>query len=239
MKFPKLQDILLFSDDNLLVLNKPSGITTEGENAAGQVSLSDIVKKTYPEAMMVHRIDRETSGVILAARNSDTYRYLSVLFEKRKIAKEYRAITMGAHSFDNREINFPLSKKSNKAIVDHREGKKAETTVNTLKAYQHFTLVQAFPHSGRFHQIRVHLASIGAPLVGDELYGGKPFFLSSVKRKYHAGKNVEEQPVMDRSALHAFSLKFEYPEGQEFYLEAPYPKDFRVTLELLDKWDER
>jgi 23S rRNA pseudouridine955/2504/2580 synthase len=239
MKFPKIEDIILFIDEDIIALNKPSDITSEGDNSAEAQSLSEILKRTYPEAMLVHRLDRETTGIILAARNSDTYRYLSILFEKRKIVKEYRAIIYGAHDYKDREISYPLSRKSFRAIVDHREGKKALTIINTLEAFRDYSFIQALPQTGRYHQIRIHLSSIGSPIIGDELYGGKPFFLSSIKRRFQTGKNSDEQPILSRTALHAFSVKLEHPKGKELYIEAPYKKDFRVALELLEKWNKR
>lgn len=243
MKLPAIEDILLFENEDLLVFNKPTGITSEGDNAEQSLSLSDIVKKKFPEAMICHRLDKETSGVIIAARNAEWYRNISIQFQKRIIQKEYHAIATGVHQFQNQEIIFPLTKKGNyKAVVDKKDGKEATTIVNSLEIFKNYTFLQAFPLSGRFHQIRIHLASIGAPLLGDALYGGKPFFLSEVKRKYRLGKYDEEQAVLNRTALHAHSLSFNYTQNNQeeiITIEAPYPKDFAVTLELLRKYNGR
>ena len=238
MKLPKIENLILFEDDNILVLNKPWGLVSEKDNSVDGVSLLDLALKYCPGAMLCHRLDKETSGVILAAKNEIVYRDFSIMFQKRLIHKEYHAIIEGVKKFEQRLIDFPLTKKGTfKAVVDKRDGKRAETIVDSLEFFRHYTLVKAEPISGRFHQIRVHLASVGSPLVGDALYGGKPFFLSQVKRKYVPNTDEDEAPLMGRTALHAAALRFEYPETNPFLVEAPYPKDFETTLKMLHKFD--
>lgn len=237
MKYPRIQDIILFEDENIIALNKPPGITTEAENAPDALSLADIAKKYNSEIRIIHRLDRETSGVILGAKNDEWYRYFSMAFERRKVQKEYHALVGGIWKLEDKTIELPLGKKgSYKAVVDHRDGKRAITIVNTQENFKDYTLLRCEPVTGRFHQIRVHLASIRCPIVGDELYGGKPFFLSEVKRKYKVSEKDEtEQPVIGRTALHAAALHFQYPEGEEKSVTAPYPKDLEITLKLLRK----
>lgn len=238
MKLPQARDLILYEDENILVANKPAMLTSEHDNAPGAVSLADILRKHDPEIRLCHRLDRETSGVILAAKNDGYYREISIQLERRKIYKEYHALTRGVHRFEAHQVSFPLSKKGTlKAVVDRRDGKAAETILDTLEHFKNFTLVKAQPLTGRFHQIRVHMASIGCPLVGDELYGSTPFFLSEVKRSYRTGKHSEEEPVMGRTALHAFALGFSYKGEEKFIVRAPYPKDFEITLKLLRKND--
>jgi 23S rRNA pseudouridine955/2504/2580 synthase len=237
MKIPQPRELILFEDENVLVANKPAMLTSEHDNAKDSLSLADILKRHNAEVRLCHRLDKETSGVILCAKNDEYYREFSIQFERRKVYKEYHALTRGIHKFEGHRVSYPLGKKGTfKAIVDKRDGKAAETILDTLEIFRNFTLVKAQPLTGRFHQIRVHMASIGCSLVGDELYGGKPFFLSEVKRKYKTGKNLEEEPVMARTALHAFGMEFDY-KGERKRVEAPYPKDFEVTLQLLRKND--
>ena len=238
MKTPQIKDIILYEDDRIIIFNKPAQMTSEKDNSPGAISLVDIAKKYCPETMLCHRLDKETSGVILAAKSEEDYRRFSIMFQNREIHKEYHAVIEGVRKFENVMINLPLTKKgTSRAVVDKREGKRAETIVDSLEQFKHYTLVKAQPISGRFHQIRAHLTAVGCPLVGDTLYGGKPFFLSQVKRKYNPNKDEEEVPIMGRTALHSYGLKFEYPEGQEFSVAAPYPKDFETMLKMLRKFD--
>jgi 23S rRNA pseudouridine955/2504/2580 synthase len=239
MKIPRIEDLILFEDENIIVLNKPVHITSEKDNAEGGISLADIANRYHPGIMLCHRLDKETSGAIIAAKNEDIYRDFSIMFQERKIHKEYHALVEGIKKFEHHLIDFPLTKKGTfKAVVDKRDGKRAETIVDSIEFFRHYTLVKAEPISGRFHQIRVHLASVGCPLVGDSLYGGKPFLLSQVKRNYKENRGEEETPLMGRAALHAYALRFEYPEGKQFEVIAPYPKDFETTLKMLRKFDE-
>jgi len=238
MKIPQIKDIILYEDDRIIVFNKPAGITSEQDNSHGSISLLDMGKKYCPEAMLCHRLDKDTSGVILAAKSEEDYRMFSIMFQKREIHKEYHAIIQGVRKFENFMINLPLTKKgTSRAVIDKRGGKRAETIVDSLEHFKHYTLVRAQPISGRFHQIRAHLTAVGCPLAGDVLYGGKPFFLSQVKRKYNPNTDEEEVPIMGRTALHSYSLKFEYPEGKEFLVNAPCPKDFGTMLKMLRKFD--
>lgn len=218
----------------MLILNKPPYITSEKDNTG--VSLSDILKRYNPAAMLCHRLDRETSGVIIAAKTAEAYRHISMGLERRKIAKTYHALISGAHNIEEQIANTPISKAgNNKAVVDHIKGKQAQTIIKGIEVFRHYTLVAAQPITGRFHQIRIHLAAAGHPIVADNIYGGTPIFLSDIKRKYKLS-DEEEQPLMKRTALHARAIEFEF-EGKDLNITAPYPKDFESTLKLLRKYD--
>jgi 23S rRNA pseudouridine955/2504/2580 synthase len=237
MKTPRIEDIILYEDENIIVLNKPANLTSEKDNS-GEMSLLDLARKYCPATMLCHRLDKETSGVIMAAKNEEMYRHFSIMFQNRQIHKEYHALVIGIKKFEHHVIDFPLTKRGTfKAVVDKRDGKRAETIVDSLEFFKHYTLVKAEPISGRFHQIRVHLTSVGCPLAGDTLYGGKPFYLSEVKRNYKENRGEEETPLMSRTALHSCALRFEYPEGKKFEVAASYPKDFETTLKMLRKFD--
>src|SRR5690606_17703269 len=114
--------------------------------------------------------------------------------------------------------------------------KRAETYFKSLTYFKHFTLVECRPVTGRMHQIRVHLATQRASIVGDEMYKGKPIFLSQLKRGYTLGKDQEEQAIMKRFALHAKELDITI-DGEQYHFEAPYPKDFATLLKQLEKFD--
>jgi len=118
--------------------------------------------------------------------------------------------------------------------IDHT-GKSAQTYFTTLKHFKNHSLIQCTPVTGRMHQIRVHLAWAKAPITGDEAYGGKAFYLSSVKRGFNLKKNEEEEPFMKRMALHAYSLSFLGLNGEKVDVTAPYPKDFGALLKQLSQ----
>lgn len=231
----KAEDLILFQNQDYIILNKPAGINSDHDNAEGAKSLSDIIKKLHPEAMMAHRLDKQTSGCIIAARHEEAYRYINKLFSARQVHKVYHALADGVHRFEQRVVDLPILKKnSGVAIIDRREGKQAITEFNTLENFSTHTLVEALPSTGRFHQIRVHLAALKAPIAGDAMYGGKAFYLSSIKKRYNTGRNEEELPIMARVALHARAVSFPSPDnGEIISIEAPYPKDFAVMLKLL------
>ena len=125
---------------------------------------------------------------------------------------------------------------SNKGIAKvSKDGKPAQTFFHTLKTYWAHTLVECRPITGRLHQIRVHLAYLKSPICGDTLYGGKALYLSSLKRRFNLKKDTEELPIMQRVSLHAFSIVFAGLDGNPIKVDAPYPKDFQVLVQQLDK----
>jgi len=226
------KDLILFEDDDYVLINKPPFISTL-EDRASPDNILALAREHIPDAQACHRLDKETSGVLALARNPEAYRHLSMQFEHREVTKVYHAVADGLHAFQDREVNASILKQNDGTAKISREGKEAQTFFTTLQSFKHHTLLQCRPVTGRMHQIRVHLASLGAPITGDELYGGKPFYLSSVKRGFKLEKNTEEQPVMKRMALHAFSLAFLNKKGQKTDIQAPYPKDIQALLKQL------
>src|SRR5690606_28922662 len=147
------------------------------------------------------------------------------------------AIMGGTHTVTNLDVNLPILNQGNKNVsIDRANGKPAETVFNSLRYFRHYTLVECKPITGRMHQIRIHLASQRASIVGDEMYKGKPVFLSQLKRGYSLSKGKEELPIMKRFALHAKSLKITI-DDTEFEFDAPYPKDFATLIKQLEKFD--
>ena len=159
-------------------------------------------------------------------------------FEHREVTKRYHAVANGIHDFDGISVYLPISpiKDGTAVRIDREKGKVAETIFNTLQAYRTTTLVECMPVTGRMHQIRVHLMCLKAPIVNDATYGGKPVFLSEVKRKFNLKQNTEELPLIQRVALHAYSLTFTLLNGEEQTFVAPYPKDFGVLVKQLEKF---
>jgi RluA family pseudouridine synthase len=230
----KLADSILFEDDNYVLVNKPPFFSTL-EDRHTKANLLSAAREYIPTAQVCHRIDKDTSGVLAIAKNPDAYRHMSIQFEKRAVTKIYHAVANGVHHFERTLVEEPILKLEDGTVrISKREGKQAETWFNTLKNYRHHTLVECRPVTGRMHQIRIHLATLNAPITGDDTYGGKPFLLSEIKRSFNLKKGSEEESFMKRMALHAFSLEFSDMAGTRQTVQAPYPKDFQALIKQLE-----
>ncbi|RZJ79038.1 MAG: RNA pseudouridine synthase [Flavobacterium sp.] len=239
MKYPNFKDLILFENDDYVVVNKPPFIASLDERTANaEVNILRLAKQYSEDAQVCHRLDKETSGAIVIAKNPEAYRSLSMQFERRKVNKTYHAVVDGQYQFDNLFVDLPILNDGNKNVtIDRQEGKRAETYFTSIKNYKHYTLVECKPITGRMHQIRIHLATQRAAISGDHMYRGKSVFLSSLKKGYRLSKDEEEQPIMKRFALHAKKIVFKGLDDSEISVEAPYPKDFTTLLKLLDKFD--
>ena len=177
--------------------------------------------------------------MLLIAKNPETYRLISIEFERRRVSKIYHAVIEGTHVFEDLLVDLPILNLGNKNVtIDRANGKRAETYFKSLRYYKHYTLVECRPVTGRMHQIRIHLATQHASIVSDSLYKGKPIYLSQIKKRgFTLGKGQEEQPIMRRFALHARELRFAI-DGKDYHFEAPYPKDFATLIRQLDKFDD-
>ncbi|ELR73015.1 pseudouridylate synthase [Fulvivirga imtechensis AK7] len=231
----KFEDLILWEDDNYIIINKPAFISTLADRSDDKNILS-MARQYHQDAQVCHRLDKETTGALAIAKNPEAYRHLSMQFEGRQVTKIYHAVVDGIHDFNNLRVEAAIQKLSTGTVkLDKLKGKEAVTIFNTQKAFKAHSLVECQPVTGRMHQIRIHLASREAPITGDEAYGGKPVFLSQLKRNYNLKKFTEEQPLIQRLALHAFSLQFNLPDDKTVRVEAPYPKDFRVLVTQLEK----
>jgi 23S rRNA pseudouridine955/2504/2580 synthase len=238
MKLPKFTDLILFENDDIIVVNKPPFISSLDEREGGEINMLRLAKAYSADAQVCHRLDKETSGALIIAKNPEAYRAISIQFEKRKVKKVYHAIIDGIHVFDKLLIDLPiLNAGKGNVTISRQDGKRAETWFQSIKYYKHYTLVECRPVTGRMHQIRIHLATQKASIAGDAMYKGEPVFLSKLKRKYQLGKDQEELPIMKRFALHAYEVSFKLLNDQEITVNAPYPKDFETLLKLLDKFD--
>lgn len=234
----RFRDWILYEDEGLLAINKPAGIASLDERSGEGTNLLQLARQYVETAQLCHRLDKDTSGVLLVAKNPETYRQVSMALESREVTKVYHAVVEGTFAFNNLSVDFPIYVDSmGKVKIDRAKGKESQTIFNTLRFYNHFTLVECRPVTGRMHQIRVHLASQFAPICNDTLYGGKPPYLSALKRKFKLGKSEEEQPMIRRFALHAYSIEIPIENGKKRLIQAPYPKDFDVFIKLLEKYD--
>lgn len=233
----KLKDIIIFENENYIVVNKPANISSLDErNRDNTNSILKLARDYAGDVQLAHRLDKETSGALAIAKNPEAYRHLSMQFENRQVSKKYHAVVEGVHQFQDVSVYLPiLPLKDGMVKIDRQLGKVAETIFNTLDIYNGYTLVQCEPITGRMHQIRIHLTCLKAPIVTDELYGGKMLYLSSLKRKFNLKKDTEEQPIIKRVALHAHSLSFLDINGDTIINSAAYPKDLEVLIRLLGK----
>ena len=209
-KIPQFSEIVVFQDEDLIFVNKPAHLSSLDERSGTGASLLQLVKKHHPDAQLCHRLDKETSGVLVIAKHNEAYKTMAMLFEERKVEKTYHAIVHGQLNVVDKSILLPLGTTAKGlAKVDMQQGKKAETIVSTLKGYNSFTLLSCKPITGRLHQIRVHLSAQNFPIASDTQYGGKMPYLSKFKRGFKTSKWENEQPMMQRVALHAYQLSFE------------------------------
>ncbi len=235
MKGKKQHITIIAETDRWVAINKPPYVPSLPER--GKYTAESVLewsRKQWPESILCHRIDRETSGALLIAKDAETYRHVSMQFEKRQIEKIYHAIVDGVVEFQDFWVDLPINTDNlNNIKIDKQFGKLAQTHFQTLEIFRHFTLLECKPKTGRLHQIRVHLSSQNAKIAADELYGSKTPMLSLVKRKISG----EDRPLIQRFALHARELVFKDLENQTISIQAEYPNDFGVFLKLLDKYD--
>ncbi len=181
--------------------------------------LTGILKETYPALWVVHRLDRQTSGVIVFARTAAAHRDLNTQFEQRRAVKTYHALVQGLPAWDSRSIRLPLradGDRRHRTVVDHQRGKPAETDLLVLERFDQVALLRATPHTGRTHQIRAHLAAVGHPIVSDPLYGGA------------------ELSGLPRLGLHAYSLRLFHPGSKdEMEFIAAYVEDMVQAIDSL------
>jgi RluA family pseudouridine synthase len=242
-RLPNILPEILFEDDDLVILNKPSGLLVLPDRYDPTIpNLQVLLRETYGQIFVVHRIDKETSGLVVFARKSEAHRALSIQFEDRKTEKVYQAICTGDAGDDEGRINLPISedlRMKGKMKIDSREGKESVTRYRVVERFNAYAHVEAKPETGRTHQIRIHLSSIGLPILGDRKYGGgEGLFLSAIKPGYRV--RGEEKPLLSRTALHAASIAFAHPATYErVTFEAPLPKDMRIALTYLRKFRPR
>jgi len=231
---------IIFENEQFIAINKPAGLLSIPDREGKDPSLKSLLKEKYGAIFTVHRLDRDTSGVIIFAKDEATHQYLSKIFEERAVEKIYVGIVQGSLAQPKGSIDHPIMEHPTKpgTMVVNKKGKASLTDYEVIEELGLYSLVQFHIHTGRTHQIRVHMQAMGHPIVCDETYGdGRPVFISSFKRNYKLSRNEEqEHPILHRLALHAQLLHFQDQQGEHHTLEAPLPKDMKALLQQLRKW---
>ncbi|MBS1654791.1 MAG: RluA family pseudouridine synthase [Bacteroidetes bacterium] len=239
----KISEIIIFENKDLIALNKPSGLLSIPDREGKEISLKVLLQEEYEHIYTVHRLDKDTSGVIVFAKNEETHKYLSQLFEGRQTEKWYRGLVLGTPDTNSGSIDAPIAEHPHKkgTMQVYHKGKDSLTDFEVLENFGVYSWLQFRIHTGRTHQIRVHMQHTGHPIVCDEVYGdGNPVFISKLKSKFKLSKNEEEErPILKRLALHSYQLKFTDINGVRVELEAPLPKDLAATLKQLEKWKKK
>lgn len=232
----------LYEDDDILVLNKSAGLLSIPDRFDPDIpNLKNVLEEKYSQIYVVHRLDRDTSGILIFAKDAESHKSLNTSFQEQSIERIYHAIVEGCFSEEPIEIDIPLMadpSKKGRSIPSAR-GKSSLTKAKLIENYRRFSKVACKLITGRHHQIRVHLSAIGHPLMVDNFYGNRnEFFVSEIKRNFKLKKDTIEKPLITRNTLHAFSLGFKHPKkNQSIYLEANYPKDFQALTSVLSKYD--
>lgn len=233
---------VLYEDETLIVIDKPAGMLTIPDRFdASQPNLVHYLQKNNETIIPVHRLDRHTSGVNVFAKNADSHRELSTLFQSREIEKYYMTLVEGVPHPASGRIDVPLTESTTtrgKMLV-HSRGKESLTDYKVIESYEKFSWLYIRIHTGRMHQVRVHMQYLGTPLIVDPLYGHREhFFLSEIKgKKMKLGKQVDERPILSRQPLHAEKIVFRHPStGHKLEISAPLPKDLRAVIQQMQKW---
>jgi RluA family pseudouridine synthase len=244
---------VLFEDEHLLALDKPAGLLTSPDRLdPQQPSLMKLLhaaiaagKPWARERNLIylsnaHRPDFESSGVMLLAKSKPALIALANLFSSGKPLKKYVALVQGNPAAEQFEVDARLAPhplKTGLVCVNPRDGKKSQTQFEVLEIFSGWMLLRCRPLIERAHQIRVHLRHAGFLVVGDELYGGKPLWLSRLKRDFRLKPGREERPLLSRAALHAEELTLPHPvTGEMLTIAAPWPKDLRVAVKYLRQY---
>jgi RluA family pseudouridine synthase len=245
---------VIYQDEVLFAVNKPAGLSISPDRWDKEKDflmglLFDGIARQRPWAVELglnylanaHRLDKGTSGILLMARTKPTLVTLARAFQDRDVHKLYFVLVEGRPPADEMEIDFPIAPhpvRPGLSVTGGAHAKPALTRIRLVEKWRRYSLLEAEPLTGRQHQIRVHLQTVGSPVVADRQYGtGQTLLLSKLKKNYRFKENEPERPLIGRPALHAARVTFPHPtSGQAMTLEAPLPKDFTLALKYLRRF---
>lgn len=234
---------ILYEDDDIVAVNKPSGMLSIPDRYNDTIPcLYHEVALQYEKLFVVHRLDRDTSGLIVFAKNEESHKYMSQLFEGRDVEKYYLALVHGKPFKQSGTIIAPIAehpvRKGRMSI--QKKGRFAHTDYEIQEQWNGYSLLKLRIFTGRTHQIRVHMQHLGNPIIADPFYGNnEPLRLSTIKKKFKLSENEEEErPLLNRLALHASQLVFINRQGARTEINAPLPKDMSVSIKQLSRWNK-
>jgi len=238
-----LQFEIILEDENYIFINKNSGILTIPDRYNNNLpNLVSILSYYRQNIFVVHRLDKDTSGVMMFAKNEKSHKLANTSFEDQLVERKYHVLVRGQFPMDEIEIDIPLlmNMADKGRVIPSARGKHSLTKVKILEKFRYATLLECELVTGRQHQIRVHLSTIGYPLLVDNLYSdNREFYLSMIKRNYNSNEDIEEKPILKRLSMHSFSLKYKDElSGKEIFATANYPKDLETALKLLRKYSK-
>lgn len=230
---------IIFENEHFVAINKPSGLLSIPDRLGKEPSLKMYLQDKYGKIFTIHRLDKDTSGLIVFAKDEETHKFLSQAFEGRDVQKYYLGLVNGTMMNNKGSIDAAIMEAPGKTtlMMTNKKGKPSLTDYEVLEEFGQYSWLQFQIHTGRTHQIRVHMKHVGNPIVCDELYGdGSPVLLSSIKRKFKLSKDMlDERPILNRLALHSHRLIFKNAQGATHQLEAPLQKDLKALLQQLKK----
>jgi 23S rRNA pseudouridine955/2504/2580 synthase len=236
-----------FESASALVIEKPPGLTTVPDRSGRDTGVHGLLEALRPgqDLRIVHRLDRDTSGCLVLAKGIEAARHFDVQFRDGLVQKTYGALVHGVPARATLTIDAwlgPDRRRPGKVVAAAAEQpgfRDAHTDVVRIESFARHALLALQPRTGRSHQLRVHLQSIGHPIVGDSDYGGEPLLLSAIKPGYKLRKGVPERPLCPRLFLHAQQICFHDLDGTAVQVDSPLPADLAVALRQLQSFDER
>lgn len=229
---------ILYEDNDIVVLNKPALILTVPDRFDTKLpNLKSELRKRYNEIFVVHRLDKETSGTLVFAKNEESHKHLNEQFREGETKKEYLALCIHPMEKEGKIDNhIAESQHVSGTYTVAKKGKRSITEYQVVESFKKYALVKVTILTGRTHQIRVHMKHIGAPLLTDSKYGiSDKFFLSEIK-KYKRKKDIAENPLIYRTSLHSHKLTILHPTtNKSMSFESQLPKDLRAVLNQFRK----
>ncbi len=232
---PPLPEVL-YEDDRIIVANKPSGMLVHPAGDQFVWALIGLFKSARPEGRLdlVHRIDRETSGAIVLTKDKEANSFLKTKLANREVQKTYRAIVRGVPEWGVKDINAPIGIDEESEVRLRRRviegGQHSHTTATVLERIGNYSLVECALHTGRTHQIRVHMEHVGYPLLGDKLYG-QPDWVFLDYLNHRETERMRQAISFPRHCLHAASIRFPHPDGGFKKIHAPLPTDMQFVVD--------